>query len=96
MMVCNSCKFKPIIDGSLRQFPCSSCIHNPGFMDHYKEELKRCPFCDNEARIVTDCDDNNHYSYLVECIGDKCGASTPWCDTKEEAYERWNRRGILK
>ena len=46
-------------------------------------ELKPCPFCGDDANIVTG-------NTWVHCMG--CGAETDYYDTVEEAIEAWNRR----
>lgn len=47
-------------------------------------ELKRCPFCGGEARFATDS------KRFIEC--EKCGASTGYCESEEEAINAWNTR----
>lgn len=50
------------------------------------DKLKSCPFCGGEAEVV----ETLFYDYKVAC--EKCGASTPLCDSEEMAVEAWNRR----
>ena len=53
------------------------------------EELKPCPFCGSEARIVT----NNAGSVRIKCTNIyKCGARQEWWGMEEDAIKAWNRR----
>lgn len=51
------------------------------------ENLKRCPFCDSEARIRSEFGD-----YCVKC--DNCGAVTVYYTTENKAVTAWNNRPI--
>lgn len=60
-----------------------------------KEELKPCPFCGEEARLINKCAAFEKVSCVI-CT--KCGArtkdfsiSTKW-SSDQEAIEAWNRR----
>lgn len=51
-------------------------------------ELKKCPFCGGEAKIMgVGRDDICKFVYCGECL-----AETGAYDTTEEAIEAWNRR----
>ena len=49
------------------------------------EDLKPCPFCGSEAKLV-----NKNEFWIVDCA--ECFASSRWCDSKKEAIDAWNRR----
>lgn len=49
------------------------------------KELKRCPFCNQEASVLTERED-----YRVVC--GYCAASTGCYDTAKEAINAWNAR----
>lgn len=49
-----------------------------------KTELKPCPFCGGEAKIMI--------SVLSYVMCDKCCAETNHYITEKEAIEAWNRR----
>lgn len=52
-------------------------------------ELKPCPFCGSEARIVT----NYVGSVYIRCTNIyKCGVRQEGWDMEEDAIEAWNRR----
>ena len=51
------------------------------------EKLKRCPFCNSEARVMSEFGD-------VWLVCKNCGAGTGVFDTKEEAVNAWNSRPI--
>jgi Lar family restriction alleviation protein len=55
----------------------------------YKEELKPCPFCDGEAKVIEARSAGVNY-YLVECT--KCFGRTVSYLKQEEAIAAWNRR----
>ena len=69
-------------------------------------ELKPCPFCGEEAHIVSDYSSEyakTRWSLWHECEGHEGGSAgygsvlrpwfeTPWYDTEEEAAEAWNTR----
>lgn len=48
------------------------------------EELKKCPFCGGEAKIV------GYSLFWIVC--EECLAETAGFATKEEAIKAWNRR----
>jgi Lar family restriction alleviation protein len=48
------------------------------------EELKKCPFCGGEAKIV------GYSLFWIVCK--ECFAETDAFDTKIEAIKAWNRR----
>ena len=53
-------------------------------------ELKPCPFCGGEARIMLEEEDRPDDSFHnVYCTG--CGAQF-WVKSKSEAEQKWNRR----
>ena len=47
-------------------------------------ELKPCPFCGGEARLI------GHSPYSITCC--KCRATTVICNTPEKAIDAWNYR----
>lgn len=49
--------------------------------------LKRCPFCNQEASVLTERED-----YRVVC--GNCAASTGCFETEKEAVAAWNARPI--
>jgi len=53
------------------------------------ENLKRCPFCGQEAMIMEEID-GEQTLYQVVCVG--CLSGTCYCSTKDEAIKRWNWR----
>ena len=52
------------------------------------EELKPCPFCGGEARLV------HCMNAPCRVVCEECGCGTRWfaCDDREHAIEEWNRR----
>lgn len=48
--------------------------------------LKPCPFCGSRAKIYQAYDNN----FCIQCP--KCTVTSPYCKSKEEAVEAWNRR----
>ena len=54
-------------------------------------ELKPCPFCGSEAKLFADkkTQDWGAICQQPEC---ECNARIPYCSTREEAIEQWNRR----
>ena len=54
-------------------------------------ELKPCPFCGSEAKLYADkkTQDWGAICQQPEC---ECNARIPYCATREEAIEQWNRR----
>lgn len=77
--VCNKCgKTAPVV----RTMQNNVTDNNVG-------ELKPCPFCGNEARIVY----NHDQSCMVQCTNVYiCAARQELFDTEKEAVESWNRR----
>lgn len=67
-----------------------------------RTELKPCPFCNNNnISVVVDnaayslglIDKTDvHFNVICSTISCGCGASSGWCDTREEAINTWNRR----
>jgi Lar family restriction alleviation protein len=55
----------------------------------YKEELKLCPFCGGEARII-DLEDPEYKYYQIRCS--KCMCKTESHLGMEETIAAWNRR----
>lgn len=58
-------------------------------------ELRLCPFCGGNARIVSDTEatkdsEGRLWAFTVVC--DKCCASSGLTFTPERAVEAWNRR----
>lgn len=83
---CENCIYD---DRSENEKPCVECKerYTLKFEPKPKEpELKPCPFCGHDGRVVADGEGN----YMVQC--NECSASTGWCVDKEEAIEAWNRR----
>lgn len=83
---CENCIYD---DRSENEKPCVECKeqYTLKFEPKPKEpELKPCPFCGHDGRVVADGEGN----YMVQC--NECSASTGWCVDKEEALEAWNRR----
>lgn len=60
------------------------------------ENLKPCPFCGGEARLVALETIGNGVTYFVKCAGNKSKCAGPihtkYCDTEERAAETWNHR----
>lgn len=50
-------------------------------------ELKPCPFCGGEAKVV-----DQFYVSARYVICEHCGATSSWCLTNEQAVKSWNRR----
>lgn len=52
------------------------------------EELKPCPFCGGEARLV------HCMNAPCRVVCEECGCGTRWfaCDGREHAIDEWNRR----
>ena len=46
-------------------------------------ELKRCPFCGGEAKLM----DNGHWVWCQHCL-----VESAYYDTREEAIKAWNTR----
>lgn len=63
------------------------------YLDNCDENLRPCPFCGNQASLITryDKEDNDIY-YGVECERKTCGARTGMWLYAKSAVEHWNRR----
>ena len=48
-------------------------------------KLKPCPFCGYVAKVLP-------IDYEFFCICEKCGATTKYYETEEEAAAAWNNR----
>lgn len=59
-----------------------------------ESKLMPCPFCGGDDCELTETKQQVNYklraSYFCGCPD--CGVYTDYCETKEEAIERWNRR----
>ena len=56
-------------------------------------ELKKCPFCGEEAEVVKVHRGVAMFPYTVVCKSDECSASVGvFKETREEAIEAWNNR----
>lgn len=61
------------------------------------EEIRNCPFCDNEAAIeIIPGVKLGTYKFIIRCNNNKCIANYIYksFDIKEDAIEEWNKRGI--
>lgn len=58
-----------------------------------KNELKRCPFCGQEAELIDNADDDyeDGERFKVQCMA--CYLGTPRCYSATDVVEAWNRRG---
>ena len=54
-------------------------------------EMKPCPFCGGEARLVSVWQGSYGFVYGIMCF-EGCSALSAYCKEKQEAIERWNRR----
>lgn len=55
------------------------------------KQIEKCPFCGHEKTyIFTDIDSQFGESFANVC--DKCGATGPFEDSKEQAIDAWNKR----
>lgn len=56
-------------------------------------ELKKCPFCGGEVKIIAEQVDARTVVYEFICLNLDCGSNTyfDFCD-EEEAIEAWNNR----
>ncbi len=55
------------------------------------EELKNCPFCGGKAIFLLGGDDEeSERCCAVHC--DNCGCRTTFCETFDQATQKWNRR----
>lgn len=57
------------------------------------DELKKCPFCGEEAKLLDDFEiigDKISKKFYIKCTG--CGASTSKFSTNYEALAGWNKR----
>ncbi len=59
-------------------------------------ELKPCPFCGGEAKMLDLRKAHLGVFYFVECRERKCQVKTRYLCTEEEAAEVWNRRAETK
>lgn len=55
----------------------------------YEEELKPCPFCGDEARVIECFHEGSEY-YWIECK--ECYGRTTGSLSKDDAIAAWNRR----
>jgi Lar family restriction alleviation protein len=58
-------------------------------------KLKPCPFCGDISLYVSDGDcysGYESYGFRVSCRCHYAWKVVPWCKTKEEAIDTWNRR----
>lgn len=53
-------------------------------------ELKPCPFCGMDAKIIREADEDGDRFYYVYCLG--CDSATAGYGTREESIAAWNRR----
>ena len=84
-----TCEFCKYDDDGKSEYPCIQCKERyPNqFEPKPKEpELKPCPFCGKEARMVQ----NGYEHHHVQCVG--CACHTMSYETSEEAIRTWNRR----
>lgn len=66
------------------------------------DNLKPCPFCGNKnTAVVVDNaeyalglvnDEDVCFKVICSTTSCGCGASSAWCDTRQEAVDRWNKR----
>ena len=54
------------------------------------DELKMCPFCSSESRLLHQLVAAIRDDFWVVCR--KCGMQTAHFDSKQEAIAAWNRR----
>lgn len=59
----------------------------------YKQgiEVKDCPFCGNSWG-PPQIDKADGGRMVMTCMNPRCGASTGWCDSEEDAIKLWNTR----
>ena len=63
--------------------------------DMEKKDLKPCPFCGGQAKVVKVKEQHNGIwldMFAVECQGEECYISTRQCKKAETMIKRWNRR----
>lgn len=53
-------------------------------------ELKPCPFCGSEPRIMVGLKSQSIKIYCSNMY--KCGATQEWFEEEKEARDAWNRR----
>ena len=55
-------------------------------------DLKCCPLCGKRPKLQQSYANYNNYVYYVVCEGYEHNVEVGPCNSKEEAYECWNRR----
>lgn len=60
-----------------------------------KTELKPCPFCEGEAKLLYY---KEHNLYRIQCVNPKClcGVMTIFFNDEKEAINAWNTRPTVK
>lgn len=56
------------------------------------QETKECPFCGNSWGRPQAEVDKESGRWTVGCMNPRCGASSGYCDTEDEAVNLWNTR----
>ena len=59
-----------------------------------KDRLKKCPFCNDIWFYVSDGDYYSNYEtngYRVQCLCKFAWNIIPWCETKEEVINKWDK-----
>ncbi|MBQ0917502.1 ead/Ea22-like family protein [Hydrogenophaga aromaticivorans] len=56
------------------------------------QETKECPFCGNSWGQPQAEVDKESGRWTVGCMNPRCGASSGYCDTEDEAVNLWNTR----
>ncbi len=54
-------------------------------------DRKDCPFC-GASWGPPQIDKSDSGRMVMACMNPRCGASTGWCDSEEEAIALWNKR----